>query len=68
MSGLAGEQCISNGNQEKIDQNKISYLLIDFSRIPKNISWIHLNISQISKKSDQIVKKRRKLEDPFLKI
>jgi len=53
---------IINGYQEKIDQTSIIYLT-DFSRILKNISWIHLNISQISVDSGQ----REKKIEKFLK-
>jgi len=49
----------------EFSQISIKYLT-DFSRISKNISWIYLDISQISVDSSQRVKKK-KLEKPLKK-
>jgi len=60
ISGYQGYQQdirgVMNGYQEKIDQISIIYLT-DFSRILKYISWIYLNISQISVDRPQSKKK-----------
>jgi len=59
ISGYQGYQPdirgIINGYQEKIDHISIKYLT-DFGRILKNISWIYLNINQISVNSGQRAK------------
>jgi len=46
---------IINEYQEKIDQISIKNLT-DFGRILKNISWVYLNISQVSVNSGQRIK------------
>jgi len=56
----AGYTGIINGYQEKIDHISIKYLT-DFGRILKTISWIYLNINQISVNSGQRAKKLEKL-------
>jgi len=53
---------IINRYQHKIDQISIKYLT-DFGRILKYISWINLNISQISVDSGQREKIWKKAEN-----